>query len=1027
MTGTLAVQIVQEGLFQTLKLGVAMSLHPSWQNAAWPPIGNPSAYARRRIDVVQALKAVAANPPADSASAALTGAFAQPEPALDLEAILTAGLSHAPYLAGLMVREARWWPGALTSAPDTAWIDLIDRIRSEAGQAATEKALMRVLRVGKRRAALLIALADLSGLWSLGRVTLALSELADLTLRLALNHRLAALTASGRLNPALFGPGEVGCGIAVLGMGKLGAFELNYSSDIDIIIIYDSKAVPVTEKAEPTRTAIGLAQDLVRLLEERTADGYVFRVDLRLRPDPGATPIAVSLAAAQSYYANLAQAWERAAMIKARVVAGDGAVGHRFLSFIKPFVWRRTVDFAAVEDLHAIRQRISGHHGHNHIALEGHNVKLGAGGIREVEFLTQTLQLVFGGREPALRGRQTEATLGALVARRRLEPAERDALIGAYRFLRTVEHRLQMVDDRQTQTLPQDPAALNAIGRFCGFAEGKAFRAQLLDHLSTVDRLYAHIIRPTRSDGPESQAVAILGPDITPETEQQLLDFGFERPELVVETVRGWRSGRYRCTRSDRSRRLIGTLVGAILVALSRTPHPTRAFIQFDRFLSRLPAGVQLFSMMQATPGLIALLAEMLGTSDRLANHLADNPSQLDSVLSTDFFERLPASGRLEGELATLLSTALDYEDRLNIVRQWTNDYRFRAGVHLLRGLSPTPNIAATLTDVAEIGLAQLLPAVMEAFAERHGTVPGGRFAVIAMGKLGSREMSIRSDLDLIMVYDAPEGVTGSDGDKPLSPTAYFTRLIQRFLSAITAPTREGPLYEVDMRLRPSGNAGPLATSLKAFIHYQTDHAWTWERMAMTRARPIAGTPSLMADLQSVIGGLLVRRVDRGDVLRDAATMRLRIAKTYPGTDLWSVKHIPGGLVDAEFVAQAYQLIYGPEDPTLFSPSTVEALVRLRRAGHLDPAATQALIDAHRACQAVQAYLRLTVDGRFDPAAASPSLREGLARTLLSPLPSDQSDLLEAAHDRLRAVTTAAAAVFQDLVGRYATPEVPAP
>lgn len=996
-----------------------MPLHPCWLTADWPPIGDRTALAHRRADLIAALSALASDPVAAEILASLRDDEADRGP---LSGLLSAALSHAPYLATLMVREAAWWPAGLTAPPDPAWIDLVDGIRRHADAAADEKTLMRVLRVGKRRAALLIALADLAGLWPLERVTQALSELAETTVRAALRHRLAALTGNGRLDPDRFGPGEVGCGVAVFGMGKLGAFELNYSSDIDLIIVYDGAGMPVTDKAEPTRIAIGLARDLVRILEERTADGYVFRVDLRLRPDPGATPVAVSLAAAESYYANLAQSWERAAMIKARVVAGDGAVGHAFLSFIKPFVWRRSVDFAAVEDLHTIRRRIAGHHGHDQIALEGHNIKLGAGGIREIEFLTQTQQLVFGGREPGLRGRQTEASLGALADSRRIGTDERDQLIRAYRFLRQVEHRLQMIDDRQTQTLPPDPAGLDALARFCGFAEPAAFRTTLRDHLTTVDRLYADMVRPPVAIAPAEAGLDVLGPDLDPTTEARLIELGFDRPDFVVETMRGWRSGRYRCTRSERSRRLIGELARPILLALARTPHPGRAFIQFDRFLSRLPTGVQLFSMMQATPGLIELLAEMLGTSERLAHHLADNPGQLDSVLSADFFDRLPASGRLERSLADLLSTARDYEDRLDIVRRWTNDYRFRAGVHLLRGLSPVEAIAGTLTDVAEIGLAQLLPAVQAAFAQRHGSVPGGRFAVVAMGKLGSREMSIRSDLDLIMVFDVPDGVTDSDGPKPLAPTVYYTRLIQRFLSAVTAPTREGPLYEVDMRLRPSGKSGPLATSLKAFIQYQADQAWTWERMALTRARPIAGTPDLMAELTATFRAMLTRPVNRQALLRDAADMRRRIAKTHPGDDLWTVKHIPGGLVDVEFVAQAYQLLHGAEHPDALDPSTTEALRRLGSRGLLPDEAVSALVDAHTACQAVQAYLRLTVEGRFEPSTASSALQAGLARVLLPEGRAGAPDALGGAEARLQTLTERSAGWFDALVGRYAAP-----
>ncbi|MEQ9815687.1 MAG: bifunctional [glutamine synthetase] adenylyltransferase/[glutamine synthetase]-adenylyl-L-tyrosine phosphorylase [Azospirillaceae bacterium] len=895
---------------------------------------------------------------------------------------LAALFGGSPFLSSLVCRNPCPTLDLLADGPDAAWAALIAELTAPAPEPEGEAALMRRLRLAKQRAAVIVAVADIGGLWPVERVTAALSQLASKTLDAALSHLFERLAQRGEIDPQSSADRLAACGFIVLGMGKLGADELNYSSDIDLIVLFDPDRVALKRPDRLGQTMVRLTRDLVRIMEERTADGYVFRTDLRLRPDPGATPLAVSVEAALNYYESLAQTWERAAMIKASVVAGDRAAGRAFLRQLEPFVWRRALDFAALNDIHQMKQRIDARTGQS-IDIAGYNIKLGAGGIREVEFFAQAQQMIFGGREPRLRCRGTVETLSRLAELRLLQPETAESLTEAYRHLRRVEHRLQMVDDRQIYTLPKDRNALERFARFLGHRDAAELADRLQTSLGTISGAYQDLFI---AEFGESDRLSFTGVDELPETEAELAAMGFVNTTAVVETVRGWLHGRYRATRTERSRRMLSDLLRPLMEALGRLPQPDAALVRLDRFLSGLPAGIQIFALLHSNPEMLTLLAEILGTSDHLGNELSRNPDHLDAVLTPGFFEALPVSGELGEDLSRQLAGQRYFEDELNLIRRFTHDHRFRASVHLLRGLTPAEALAPYLSDVADVSIATLQPLVEREFARRHGAFGGSRMAVLAFGKLGSREMSIRSDLDLIMIYDTggDEQAPGeSDGDKPLTPSLYFTRLTQRLVSAITAPTAEGALYEVDMRLRPSGNAGPLAVSLTAFERYQREDAWTWEHMALTRARPVCGPSDLRRRVEAVIREVLCRPRDADVLWRDVATMRRRIDQQHGTTDTWAVKHVRGGIVDIEFIAQALQLVHAAGEPEVLARNTAEALARLGRARHL--AGANELIDALTLQHRVQAYLRLTQDGAFDPVAAAVSVRASLARAVLGP------------------------------------------
>ncbi|MDH5411495.1 MAG: bifunctional [glutamine synthetase] adenylyltransferase/[glutamine synthetase]-adenylyl-L-tyrosine phosphorylase, partial [Alphaproteobacteria bacterium] len=699
-------------------------------------------------------------------------------------------------------------------------------------------------------------------------------------------------------------------GYIILGMGKLGARELNYSSDIDLIVLYDADCVRGAAPEAMGSIFIKATRQLVNFLDARTADGYVFRTDLRLRPDPGATPIAISAEAAEAYYESVGQNWERAAMIKARPIAGDIEAGERFLRHLRPYIWRKNLDFAAIQDVHSIKRQINAHRGGARIAVNGHNIKRGRGGIREIEFFCQTQQLIWGGRIPELRDRATIATLNALAAIERIDHKTAEEMATSYGFLRRLEHRLQMVNDEQTHDMPRTDEAVGEIATFMGYDSLAAFREDLLHHLGQVEHHYAHLFEEAPELG-AGGALVFTGGENHPDTVKTLEEMGFADGGSISNIVRSWHHGRYRATRSERARQILTEMMPRLLKAFANTATPDKAFARFDEFVAGLPAGVQIFSLFHANPPMLDMVAEIMGGAPRIADWLSRNPSLLDAVLTSDFMEPLSPRGDLETELEAILDQANDYEDVLELTRRWTNDQKFRVGVQILRGVVGGAAAGESLTAVADTVLGALLPQVEAEFARRHGRVPGGGMAVLALGKLGSGELSPTSDLDLVFVYDHDPDAEASDGEKPLTPGVWFGRLGQRLISAITAPTAEGSLYEIDMRLRPSGSAGPTASRLDSFARYYLEEAWTWEHMALTRARVVASTTQDIDNrATAIICETLARPRDPDRLVVDVADMRIRMAKQHRGESLWDVKHHRGGLVDIEFMAQYLQLLH---------------------------------------------------------------------------------------------------------------------
>ncbi|MEL6451317.1 MAG: glutamine-synthetase adenylyltransferase [Pseudomonadota bacterium] len=843
----------------------------------------------------------------------------------------------SPYLAGLITREAAWLPGALDDVDGA----LAAATAPVAGDLAS---LSPLLRQAKRRVALLAALADLGGVWSLEEVTGALTALSDMATDAALRAGLAAQVRRGRL------PSD-DVGLFVLAMGKTGAGELNYSSDIDLICLFDETRHAPGDHAQIRRACVKAVQDMCALLSDNTSDGYVFRTDLRLRPDPAVTPVVLSTGAAERYYESLGRTWERAAYIKARPCAGDVAAGARFLEDIRPFVWRRHLDFAAVQDAHDMRLAIRQHKGTGGpITLPGHNIKLGRGGIREIEFFTQTRQLIAGGRDPDLRVRGTVEGLQRLAEKAWITPDTAQMLAGHYRFARTVEHRLQMVRDAQTHSLPNTEEGFDRL-------------AAMMD----CDRPTLEQELHSRLDAVHSATEGFFAPNGAQTSPKPVMD-----PAIQAR----WRS--YPALRSARGAALFERIEPALLERLSHAAKPAEALAAFDGFLSGLPAGVQLFSLFDANPHLVDLLVDIVSTSPALARYLSRNAGVLDAVIGGRFFAPWPGQAALRAEAEAQVAAAPDYEGKLDALRALAKDWHFRIGVHHLRDLIPAAEAGTHYADLAQAALCALWPAVQAEFARRFGPPPGRGAVILGMGSLGAGQLTAQSDLDVILIYDAA-GADASDGPRPLPSRTYYARLTQALITAVTAQTAQGRLYDIDMRLRPSGNQGPVATSWASYDSYQRNDAWLWEHLALTRARVMAGPADLARDVAALRIDILAQPRDTGTVLEGLRTMRSRIAaaKAAASAAVWQVKMGAGCLQDIELLAQS-----GVVSTDCAARDVPGGLAACVAAGLLDDASAQRLSATYAMLWRVQMAVRLLSTGAIYPADVGDGGRQVLVRAV---------------------------------------------
>jgi glutamate-ammonia-ligase adenylyltransferase len=769
--------------------------------------------------------------------------------------------------------------------------DLLDKFTAEGSKAAlqfaleaTDPDLSTELRRQRLGLALAVALGDLSGELRLESVTAVLSDFADKAIDRALAEAIRERMPDAEPE-----------GFAVIAMGKLGSRELNYSSDVDLMLLFDPQRLPKRARDDAGEAAVRIARRLIEILQRRTADGYVARVDLRLRPSPEVTPIALPVNAAISHYESSALPWERAAFIRARACAGDVGLGARFLEAIRPFVWRRSLDFGVIDDVRQISARIRDHFAQSAHIGPGYDLKRGRGGIREVEFFVQIQQMIHGGRDPSVRAPATLDAIAALLAAGRLEEEIGAELAETYRLLRTIEHRLQMVEDAQTHQLPQ-PEALDNVAQLHRLGDGGELVQLLEPHIQRAGEIFDGL-------APDERGRLSNDPDILL---RELSALGYTDPAGAARHVGHWRSGRARSLRSPAAQHAFEAMLPGLLQAIATGADPEHALNRLSDIVERLSSGVNFFRLLQARPGLARLFAKVLAHAPTLADQLARRPELFEGLFDASSFE-MPAPAE---EFAGVLSGTMEghtYDVALDRARRLVNERRFALGVQLIDRRRDPLEVANGYARVAEGTILALADAAAREFETAHGRIPGGELIILGLGRLGGCELTHASDLDIIYLHTAPEGVP-SEGPKPLGPNDYFNRLASRVTAALSVPTAAGPLYDVDVRLRPEGAKGMLVVSLEAFERYQHEHAWTWEHMALCRARPVHGSPEARARAEAVIGQILEMPRDGAKVVQDAATMRADMERHKPARSALDVKLGPGGLVDLEFAVHVLQL-----------------------------------------------------------------------------------------------------------------------
>ena len=850
--------------------------------------------------------------------------------------------SHAPFLSLLLDREP-----VLAERLAAGQIDL------GFTSAEADMPVARQLRLDRRALALSVAIGDLAGALNLTAVTHALTDFADAALDRAIRAAIAERT-----------PGEEPRGFVAIALGKQGSRELNYSSDIDPILLFDPKTLPHRAREEPEEAAVRIAKRVVELLQARDGDGYVLRVDLRLRPSPEATPIALPVEGAIGYYESQALAWERAAFIRARVAAGDKALGSYFLDAIRPFVWRRGLDFGAIGEIRDLSRRIRDHYASGQRFGPGYDLKRGRGGIREAEFFAQIHQLIHGGRDPALRAPATRDALAALAGAGWIGADEAAALARSYTLLRTIEHRVQMVDDRQTHTLPTGEA-LDGVARLHGLADGADLVELLREPVATAGRIYDAL-----DDG---QAAGL------PHEPRALADWletaGFaadgEGASKAAARIAGWRAGRYPALRSPAARAALEAVLPVLMPALAGAPDPAAALLRLDVLFERLSSAINILRLLEARPGLATLLATILSHAAPLADALATRPELIDWLIDASAFEPLGSVAELATELGA--ADEGDYQALLDTVRRLVGEKRFAVGAQIVAGAADPLDAAGGYARLAEAAIEVLAAGTVAEFARAHGRVPDSELVILAFGRTGGGALTHASDLDLVYLFTG-DFAAESDGAKPLGATLYYNRLAQRITAALSVPTAAGPLYPVDTRLRPSGTQGPLVVSVESFARYQREDAWTWEHMALTRARPVFGSPAARAAVTGVIAEVLEGARPERDLPAEAAAMRADMARHKPPAGPLDAKLLPGGLVDLEFTVHLAQLL----QRSGFDPDLRVAIPALTAAGALP----DGLLTAHDLLTRLLVTLRLVAPDAQEPPPATQAL---IARALRLP------------------------------------------
>ncbi len=887
---------------------------------------------------------------------------------------LTRARDHAPFLRI-----------ALERLPDIAALlesDDLDGALAAAQQCGAGEDVPVALRKQRQALALVLAIGDLSGAFDFVAVTGHLSDFADYACDQAITHAIQSRVPEAQPK-----------GFAIIALGKHGGRELNYSSDIDPIFIYDPETLPRRAREEPADAAQRVARAIIETLSARDAHGYVFRTDMRLRPASEVSPLAIPVDGAITHYESSALPWEQAAFIRARMSAGDAVLGRYFMESIRPFIWRRSLDFGRIRDIGALTSQIRDHYAAGQELGGGYDLKRGRGGIREIEFFAQAHQLIHGGRNRDLRERSTLGALGALAVADIISRKAAEELGAHYRLLRTIEHRLQMVDDRQTHELPENAEALNNVARLHGLADGAALVALLRGPVDHVGNIYDRLI-----DGGQAGngAAASSLSENTEKLAEQLVGLGFGDGPGLAAHIEKWRGGSVRALRSEPAKRAFEAVLPDLMAALGAAPDPHNAVTRFGGLIAALPSAINFFRLLEARPALMQMLADILSFAPVLADELARRGDLFDGLIDASALDPL---GEVE-DMAAIFARAEpgdDYQRVLDNVRLRVGEKRFALGVQLVQGQNDPLTVASGYSHVAEAALRSLTDATIAQFESVHGQVPGCELVILALGRLGGQALTHASDLDLIFLFSGESGGE-SDGERPIGATKYFNRLAQRVIAAMSVPTASGALYEIDTRLRPSGMQGLLCVTITSFWKYQREQAWVWEHMALCRARCVYGPLAVRERMASGISGFLAEPRNAAKVIADAAAMRRDMALHKPPAGPLDVKLLPGGLVDLEFLIHAVQLTQGAG----LHPSLGRALAELGDAGLLAPELTQ----AHALMTRMLISVRLVSP---DCAIPSPPAQKLIARTCQM---RDWQAAMDALHTARKTVKTEWTRIF---------------
>jgi glutamate-ammonia-ligase adenylyltransferase len=869
------------------------------------------------------------------------------------------------------------------------------------------------LRIFKAQEMLRIGGRDLCRLAELEEVTDELSSLAAATLQRA--YEVCSIQLQLEYGAPIIDSGEEEPGqiaeFTILGMGKFGGCELNFSSDIDLIYFYSSdrgQTAGVDDPIRGKRNRITLHQYFVKLsglitqaIGQATEDGFVFRVDLRLRPEGNSGEMANSLAAGEIYYESWGQSWERSAMLKARPVAGSKPLGEQLLKRLEPFIYRRHLDYAMIDDIKIMKQKID--HSMTREKEGEANLKLGYGGIREIEFFIQALQLTNAGKNPRLRERNSLKALQVLCEESLVTTEERDNLSAAYRFLREAEHRIQVVNEQQTHNLPSRAEELKALARRCGFEDSEPFMVALEQHRANVSAVFRDLFYTSEEDLPSklSSEVAFLfdansDPDLCLDI---LEEKGFRPPEPAYESLNLLRQGGTKGYLTERARRQLDRIAPLLFQEVMNCPDPPMALANMEKFLEacRRARGTY-YALLAENPEIIKVLVSLFATSQFLSRNFIQHPEVLDSLVSKSYARNVKEPEDLTEELSGHLGNSAYYEDKLNTLRRFRNEEFLRIALNDIYGNTPQGQTTRQLSLIADVCLQQALDIAREELLERYG-MPfcqdndgnpcEAGFAIVGLGKLGGMELNYHSDLDIIFIYEGDgktRPVEGTDPERfrPQTNQQYFVRLAQRIISVLTLITQEGHVYEIDTRLRPSGNQGPLVSSLPAYREYHESTAAPWERQALIKARVVTGSPELAAHYDALTAEIVYERPLPDNLAEEILRVRQRM-ETEIGKENETQRNIKtgrGGMVDVEFIAQYLLLLHGREKPSLRCSNTVEALYNLQTEGLISDKDYENLVTGYKFLRRLENKLRLVHDQSVNELSAAPTYLTKLARHL---------------------------------------------